>query len=494
MAEHSTLASPRPAEAQPASSGSRRWLVPSLLLAAACGGGIYWYAHRGTSAGASEGPRAAGGAAAQGHGEGPGDPAGDPGQAVEVAYPKAGGMARTVTQPGSVHAFEYADLYAKVNGYLKTQAVDIGDVVKFGQVLAEIDDPELFKAVDQAKAALDQNKAKVVQAEARVKTARADRDARAAQVETAKVDVERFSAAREYRKKQLDRIRDLAKRDAVEGRLVDEDVDQYSSSLSAEHSAQASVLTARAQLLAAEATIDAAKADVEFTKASVEVTEADLAKARVYADYTKITSPYDGVVTRRNFHRGAFIHSASDGGAMPLLSVARVDLMRVVIQVPDQDVPFLDKGDPAVLRITALGGREFRGVVSRKADMETPESRLMHAEVDISNDDRKLVEGMYGDMTITLEPPSRNLTIPSSALIEHSQGGEGAVYVARDGKARRVAVRIGRDDGSHAEVLSGLTAKDPLIVRYNGSISDGSPVKVDQPDASNEAPAHAPAH
>ena len=97
-----------------------------------------------------------------------------------VAKPRRGGLGRTVNQPGTVLAFDKADLYAKVSGYLIRQKVDIGDLVKKGEVLAEVDVPELFKSRDQARAALGQARAKVKLSEARVLTAEADREAAAA--------------------------------------------------------------------------------------------------------------------------------------------------------------------------------------------------------------------------------------------------------------------------------------------------------------------------
>ncbi|HTU24378.1 MAG TPA: biotin/lipoyl-binding protein, partial [Pirellulales bacterium] len=96
---------------------------------------------------------------------------------VLVARPETGGLQRSTTLPGTVIAFESAQLYAKVSGYLRSQAVDIGDTVQRGQVLAEIDSPETLKALDQAKAAQDQAEAQVSQADARITTAAADEEA-----------------------------------------------------------------------------------------------------------------------------------------------------------------------------------------------------------------------------------------------------------------------------------------------------------------------------
>ena len=270
---------------------------------------------------------------------------------VEVVHPSKGGLGRTVDQPGLVHAFNKADLYAKLSGYLVRQKVDIGDMVKKGELLAEIDIPELFKSADQAKAALEQAKAKLKLTEARVVTAQADRESAAAQVQQASDDVARYTANRDYRKKELDRITGLFNRQAVSGELVDEQQKQYEAALASERSAQAAVVTARAQLSAAEARVEQAKADVGSARADVDAAAADLAKAEVLLDYTRITSPYDGVVTLRNFHEGDFIRSASEGGLIPVLSVKRNDLMRVIILVPDLDVPYVKVGDPATIWI-----------------------------------------------------------------------------------------------------------------------------------------------
>jgi RND family efflux transporter MFP subunit len=400
--------------------------------------------------------------------------------AAEVAHPRQGGLPRMTDQAGSVHAFEHADLYAKVSGYLKVQNVDIGDRVKHDQLLAEIDDPEILKAVDQMTALLDTAKAKVKTAEARIKAAEAEIKVSQSLVTQSQANVVTQEANVSLRTKQLARIQGLVKREAVEEKLQDEELDKYQSAQSSERFAHAAVLLAQAQELAKRADLEEAMADVEEARANVEVAQANLAKASVFAGYMKITSPYDGVITKRTYHRGDFIRSAEENGALPLLAVARTDKMRVILPVPDRDVPFVDRGDPAVVRIDALRGEEFHSVVSRYAWTEDPESRNMRTEVDLENPTGRLKEGMYGRVTIHLQPASpKNVTIPSTALLGQNQKGEGTVYVVRDGKARRVAVTVGVDNGVETEITSGLTAEDLVIIRYNGAIGDGTPVNAE---------------
>jgi RND family efflux transporter MFP subunit len=399
---------------------------------------------------------------------------------VEATHPRKGGLARMTEQSGSVHAFEHADLYAKVSGYLKVQKVDIGDIVKRDQLLAEIDDPEVHKAVDQMKAMLDTAKAKVKIAEARIKAAEADVKVSQAMIAQAQAGVVTQEANVSLHGKQLTRIQGLVSREAIEGKLADEELDKYEAAKSAERFAHASVLSAQAQEIAKRADLEQARADVEEAQANVEVAQANLAKAEVLAAYTKITSPYDGVVTKRTYHRGDFVRSAESGGALPILAVARTDKMRVVLPVPDRDVTFVDRGDPAVVRLDALHGEEFPGTVARFASTEDPESRNMRTEVDLENPTGRLKEGMYGRVTILLKPAAvESVSIPSSALLSQNQKGEGFVFVVREGKARKIAVHVGSDTGVETEIISGLIPEDLVVTRYNGAIGEGTPVTIE---------------
>ncbi|HEX4142836.1 MAG TPA: efflux RND transporter periplasmic adaptor subunit [Pirellulales bacterium] len=397
---------------------------------------------------------------------------------VEVVRPVLGGIVREITRPASVIAFESADLYAKISGYLKSQPVDIGSRVKQGETLAEIDAPEFAKQVEQAKAALDQANAQVAQAESRIVTAEAERDAAVAYVKQAEAEVDRALAARDYRRMAYERIEELVKQKAIDEKLRDEKLEEMNASVAAVLAARAGVVTAQAKVSAAEATIAQAKADYVGAKANVEVAQAALDKAKVFVDFTKIVSPYDGVVTKRNFFRGAFIRAAEQGGIVPLLGVSRVDLMRVVAQVPDRDVPYVAIGNPAKVEIDALPGDEFEGKVSRMADAEDPETRTMRVEIDLPNPAGTLREGMYGSATIHLVQGKKVLTIPSSCLVGNVDNGKGSVYIVENGVARAREVSVGTDNGVNTEIVKGLSEKNEVVYRHSGAVADGTAVEV----------------
>jgi RND family efflux transporter MFP subunit len=395
---------------------------------------------------------------------------------VDVVHPERGGIRRLTIQPGTVHAFEWADLFAKASGFLKSQSVDIGSTVKQGQVLAEIDAPELEEDVEQAAAAHEQAMAQVEQAKARIETAEAERDASSASEVQTRADLERLAAKRSLNQKQYERIKSLNERNAVDRKLVDEAQLDFEAAAAGEKTGRAAIDTAHAQKTTGEAKVRQARADLVEARAFLRVAESRLDRARVVAGYSQIKAPFDGVVTRRNLHLGSFIRSAADGSPAPLLTVARTDIMRVVVQIPDLDVPLLDAGDKAIIVVDALKSVPFTGVIARLAKSEDPQTRTMRAEIDLPNPDGRLVEGMYGRATIELQPPTEHLCVPASCLSGHSANGNATAYVVRDGKAHRTPVKVGHDDGRLVEVLSGLQPEDEVVVRFSGTLDDGAPV------------------
>ena len=397
---------------------------------------------------------------------------------VQVVRPKRGGIARTTTQPGVVHAYDFVNLYAKVSGFLRAQVVDIGDTVEKGQTVAVVYAPELEQQVQTAAAAVERAKAGIVQAESLVAVAEADVVAARADVKESEARVAQYTASRKYREKQYVRYNELAVSRAIDERAADEKQEDFESAKAGEQVAVAGVQTSEGKLARARAGVLKAKADVKGAEAAEREAEARQSAAQIYADYTRLTSSFNGVITERHFHDGDFIRAADSGGQMPpILTIARTDLMRVVIYIPDLDVPYVDRGDAAVVRIDALGSEEFKGVVTRYSNVEMAANRSMRVEVDLPNPVGRLREGMYGNVTIQLQPPPDVLSLPSPALIQDSGHGEGSVYVARDGKAHKTTVRVGRDNGLVVEILAGLSENDRVIVSYSGSIEDGEVIE-----------------
>jgi RND family efflux transporter MFP subunit len=407
---------------------------------------------------------------------------------VRVVKPRLGLMEHMTSQQGSVQAVATVQLFAKVSGYLKEQAVDIGDRVKKGQVLAVVDVPEHEKQVQRNAAALDLAKAKVDQLDARVVSAKADADAAEALVVQNEASAKSAAAWVRFRSKQYQRMRDLFNLKSIDERVVDEARERSEAAVETERSSRAAILTAKAQVAAARAKVRQAEADLVGARAEVNVARAELEKSQVVLDFAKITSPFDGVVTHRALFPGDFVRSASEGsGTQPLLTIQRTDRMRVIVQIPDLEVPFTDPGDPAVVSLTALPGESFPAKVSRVAQSEDPQTRLMHIEIDLPNPDGRIRQGMYGRVNILLDKAPNLLSIPSACLAGRAQAGKGTVYAVRDGKAHRVPVRIGTDNGVRVEILSGLTTRDEVVLQPGAAVDDGVEVAAARVDETSAA-------
>src|SRR5262249_54469064 len=192
--------------------------------------------------------------------------------------------------------------------------------------------------------------------------------AKQAKIKQAEAAIKTATAWRRFRQKQFERIEYLAKRDSIDGRALDESHEHLNAAIETENTAKASLDTAKAEVAAAEAAIKQAQADVLEANAEVEVAQARVEKAEIMVGFSEIRAPYDGIVTQVRNVEGSYVRAASEGGnSLPLVTIERSDLFRVVVQVPDRDVPFCDPGDAAVVEIDALPRKKFPARVSRIA-------------------------------------------------------------------------------------------------------------------------------
>ena len=406
---------------------------------------------------------------------------------VKTVRPALGAMERVCVVPGSIHAYEFVELYAKVSGFLRTQPVDIGDKVKKGSVLAELDVPELEKLVQRSQAGVEQTLAKVDQMKASVFRARAEREAAKAAVVQAEAAARSAAAWVRYRTKQLGRMKELHELKSIDERLVDETMERSEAAIETERSAIAAIATSKANVDSVEAKILQAQADVGAAQSEVKVARAVLEHAQVQQAFSVIRAPFDGVVTHRSLFPGDFVRSANEGTHSALLTVQRTDRMRVVVQIADRDVPYADPGDPAEVEIDAIPGRKFDAKISRIASTEDPHTRLMHVEIDLPNPTGQIRQGMYGKVTIVLDKAATQLSLPSICLVGRSPKGGGSVYVAREGKAKLVPVRVGADNGLRVVVLEGLHVSDEVILRPNSDLVDGAAIRCSPPEAAAQA-------
>ena len=294
----------------------------------------------------------------------------------------------TITLPAILIADNTADLYAKASGYVNLLNVDIGSVVRAQDVLFTLYIPERDDELRQSeanvgvkRATVDALKAKVVQAQLAIKAAQADQKRVEAELALSRIT--------------YDRKAELYKGQAIPAQELDEVKSQLAVS-------EAKLLTAQAAVASAEGAELVAEADVKAAEADATLAEAAVARLKTLIAYETVKAPFDGVITRRNVDVGWFVRSAADGGASWLLTLDKVDVLRVVIYIPEADAAFVHTGTPVEVQIQSLGGPPVTATVSRTAVAVGADTRTMRAEVDLKNDDRRLSPGMYAKVVVHL--------------------------------------------------------------------------------------------
>jgi multidrug efflux pump subunit AcrA (membrane-fusion protein) len=318
--------------------------------------------------------------------------------------------------PGNIQPITEAPVLARADGYVERRLVDIGDRVKAGQTLAQIDAPELTDQVTQAKATVRQTEAALEQATANVQQGRTD-------MELARV--------------MAQRSKQLVAKGAVSRQDDDQSQAQYNSKLAALQSLEKAIDVQRANIAAAQSNV---------------------ARLEKMQSYCQVVAPFDGVITLRNVDVGALVNS----GSTLLFRIAQMATLRTYINVPQTYADAIHPGEPAILTVSNLPGRQFNGQVARSAGALDPSSRTLLVEIQVPNADGALLPGMYAQVelrSIRADPP---LLVPSDAMIVRADGAQVA-SVDSDHIVHLQKIEVGRDYGDRIEVLKGLNEGATII-------------------------------
>jgi multidrug efflux pump subunit AcrA (membrane-fusion protein) len=398
---------------------------------------------------------------------------------VNAAMVKRAPNLSEVSFPGSITPITEAYIYARAAGYLKRRYVDIGDRVSPGQLLAEIDAPDLDQQVTQAQAAVAQAEGQLGQAEATLVQLTATRD-------LATLTWQRYEV--------------LTKTGAVSRQAGD------------------TQLTASKT---AEANVDAGEKNVSAAREFVHAAKATLSRLVTLQGYERVTAPFAGIVTARNVDVGALI-SATGSTQGPtraslaapsdvpssgeIFRVAQIDRLRVLVSLPQTEASGIRVGQPASVSVEELPNRKFAGQITRTSNALDAASRTLLTEVQVANPTGVLLPGMYTTVQLATNREVPPLLVPDASLIVEANGTSLAVLqplsqqdldrAASQGVDRTVLARAriihiqkaqpGRDYGTTLEILGGLQDGQYVVVDPGDAVKEGAIVQMaDQASASD---------
>jgi RND family efflux transporter MFP subunit len=367
--------------------------------------------------------------------------------------------------------------------------------VKKGDLLAELWVPEMEEELKQKAALLEQAKAETELAERAFDAAKASFETSKAMVDVEKAGRERADSLIKFWQSQYDRLRTVAQ-STLDRQTLDETEHQLDAAKAARAEVEAKIKAAEATRDESAAKREKAGAEVSAAKARHKVAVANHGQMAALLNYANVPAPFDGVVTVRKIDTNHFVQPVSSGKGEPLFVVAKIDPVRIFIDVPETEASFVKDDDPARLRIKALQGEELKGKVTRNAwalDYSPAKvARTLRTEIDIDNPDGKLRPGMYANVSLTVER-EKVLTVPASSIV--TQGDQTVCFRIEDGKAVRTPVQIGLSASGQVEVLKKLVksgqSEKPVWEEFTGAeeIVASKPTELTDGQAVTVAPA-----
>ena len=369
--------------------------------------------------------------------------------AVGVAEAKRAPAEVELTLPGNVQALTETTLFARVDGYVGRRLADIGDQVRRGQVLAQIESPEFDQQVHEAEATLQRARAAVRQAEAVSAQTEAN-------LRLADITAQRWVTL------------------AGKGVLSRQDGDEKQAALEARRADAA-----------------ASAANVQAGREAVAANEATVRRLLELRSFRQVRAPFDGVVTARTPPPGSLVSAGSNSSVRELFRLAQIDTLRVFVMVPQADAGLIARGMSCVVEVEDAGGEGVTGRVTRTANALDAASRTLLTEIQVPNADGKLLPGSYATVCLRAVRQAPPVLVPAAALRQTEKGP--VVAVLQEGGVVHVQpVTPGRDAGAQIEIIRGLAPGQRVITTWTDAVREGArvvPLTPQKPAAAPIAPA-----
>ena len=383
---------------------------------------------------------------------------------VRIIQPEIRNIVRDVGQPSFIEAYERTSIYPKLTAYIDKWIVDIGDKVKKGDVLATLFVPELVEDFGTKKATVKLDNERVLLARKMVEVSDADVKAAEASLTESKAILAKYQAEVDRWDTEVKRLTHEVSQGVVDPQILLESTNQWKSSAASRGAAKATIAKAEAELLSKQATLAKAKVDVAVAQADLAVATSEAKRIEAWVGYLTLTAPFDGVIVVRNANTFDFVlpstgdpsadprapHLSPSGGA-PIYVVDRTDVVRIFVDIPEQDANYVHIGTKAAVLVQAYRDEPIPGSVTRTSWALNVKSRTLRAEIDLHNPGGQLLPGMYAYANVIIERPGVR-ALPLDALI-HS-GDKTFCWMYKDGRAERTEIQTGVSDGQWIEVTN----------------------------------------
>jgi multidrug efflux pump subunit AcrA (membrane-fusion protein) len=368
-------------------------------------------------------------------------------------------------ETGSFVADESSDIAPLVAGRVIRTPVNVGDWVKEGQIICELDHRDAELKLQQAKALFEEATASLRQAQSRIGWAGGTFDPnKVPEVAAARANYE--SAEAQARLAAAD-----AKRYANLINTGDVSRSAYEKARTQQETAEAQASAAKQNYEAAQNTARQSYQVVATSEASLASVKAQLAQAEKGLADTTVRAPFEGFITARTVSVGEYVALTSK-----LVTIVRISTLKLQLQTPEQRAAGAKVGMSVVARVAAYPGRDFEGKVSAINPSVDPNSRVFVIEAKFQNTHAELRPGMFATARVLLPGGENGVFVPRRAVIHDKTTDSNQIYVVENGRARLRVVLIGDANGDETRILNGLSGNERVVTSNQQALYDGAPV------------------
>lgn len=214
--------------------------------------------------------------------------------------------------------------------------------------------------------------------------------------------------------------------------------------------------------------------DINNAETAMKVAKANYDAAATRLSYTRIVAPFSGIITKRFLDPGTSIMANN----ATLFTLMDIDKVKIIVNVPEKDIPLVYKVRTAQITLDALPGKVFEGRVTRFSDAVDLTTRTMDVQVEVTNNSHEIKPGMFATINLTVSENMDALTIPTNVLLKDDAGSY--IFVLDDKKAKRVNVKLGAEQSERTQIVTGLTGNENIITVGQQFVKDGGLVNVQQ--------------